>query len=80
VKFAENTGWIESSLIDDENRLVVESLQSFLEDAVGKTRMAIYKFRKANGLLDFSDYAGNFSMDTATWNRLNQLAAITMPS
>jgi len=76
----EKVGWIESSLIDNENKLVVDSLSNLIVSHVGKTRMAVYRFRKANGLLNYSNYASNFSMDVNAWNTLNNIAQVTEPS
>lgn len=78
-------GWIESSLINAANQLAIPALlgvtelSSLLQDPVGSTRMAIYFFRKANSLLDFTDYASNFNMDDSAWTTLNVIAPITTP-
>lgn len=79
-------GWIENSLLDAANRLSipsflgVNSLSNIIGDSVGTSRMAIYLFRRANGLLDFVDYASNFSIDNQAWLTLDAIVPIRTPA
>ncbi len=78
-------GWIEASLINAANELEipaflgVNSLSSIINVPVGTSRMAIYMFRRANGLLDFVDYRSNFSVDNQAWLTLDAIAPIRTP-
>ena len=78
-------GWIENSLLDAANQLQISAwygvtaLNNIIENPVGKSRMAIYMFRRANSLLDFNHYASNFSIDNQAWMTLNTIAPIRTP-
>jgi murein DD-endopeptidase MepM/ murein hydrolase activator NlpD len=77
------SGWIESSLVDDDDKIHIPgggSLNSLASIPVGSTRMAIYLFRKARGLLSYAGYAANFTMDAPAQADLNTLAPVATPS
>jgi hypothetical protein len=84
IKEGTRTGWVEASLVDDDDRLVIPGevkLGSFADAPVGATRMAIYVFRMVNGLLDYDDYASNFDLAAGgAAAALDNLAPILAPS
>jgi murein DD-endopeptidase MepM/ murein hydrolase activator NlpD len=67
------TTWIESSLLDDEDKLT-EDLSNLVTggSSVGTSRMAVYLFRKEHDLVDLEDYSSNFSADAEFWTALQQ--------
>ena len=73
------TGWIESDLLDEEYRLAISHLNSFINSVVSNTRMAIYMFKKSQERLDYSEYDRNFSMNDEDNIVLNNLAQYFMP-
>lgn len=72
------TGWVEKSIINEKNEIIVDGLLNFSSHYVGSTRMAIYAFRNNHNLISVNDYASNFSMDSIAWEKLNEVAAITV--
>lgn len=70
--------WVSGDLIDDQNKTKEEIFNIVKETSIiGKTRMAIYKFRQNNNFLDYNNYAENFSMNDEAWNKLNEVTGLT---
>ena len=72
------TGWIGTDLLNGSNQLNVASLSNLLDNSVGASRMAIYNFKKVNGLLSYTDYASNFEPDATTATQLNTHAPLNV--
>ncbi len=70
------TGWVAPHIIKLEGavyKLNIPELKNFLKNgAIGKTRKAIYYFKKETDLLDYDDYASNFETDTGFEAKLNE--------
>ncbi len=79
VRFARSdgqqlTGWIAANLLDTNNELIVPALNSFLQERVGSTRMAIYQLLDVNDQVDLDTYANNFMPTPAVEPLLDRLA------
>lgn len=80
------TTWIEGSLLDANNKLNITKINGLPKNKVGKSRFAIYCFKKNNKtsaggqLLNYENYADNFEMNENDWLVLNQITGLNNPA